>query len=114
MREGQVCTLGGRAFDVLQVLLDNHDRVVTGEEILDRVWPGLAIEPNNLQVQIWALRKLLGPGMIVNVPRRGYRYIGPPPQRRVAVQTAGEAGVASWTGTGETVRSRLRWQSRPT
>jgi len=29
--------------------------------LLDLVWPGLVVEENNLQVQISALRKLLGP-----------------------------------------------------
>jgi len=42
-----------------------------------RVWPGLAVEENNLQVQISALRKALGTAKdgqscVVNVPGRGY------------------------------------------
>jgi hypothetical protein len=42
-----------------------------------RVWPGTIIEDNNLQVQISALRKVLGRDadlLITTVPRRGYCF----------------------------------------
>ena len=42
--------------------------------MLDLVWPGLVVEENNLQVQISALRKLLGQGSIATIPGRGYRF----------------------------------------
>lgn len=67
--------LGGRAFDLLQTLIENHDRVVSKDELYERVWPGLAVEPGNLQVQIWALRKVLGHQVITTVARRGYRFM---------------------------------------
>lgn len=67
--------LGGRAFDLLQTLIENHDRVVSKDELYERVWPGLAVEPGNLQVQIWALRKVLGHQVIATVARRGYRFM---------------------------------------
>lgn len=67
--------LGGRAFDLLLALIDNHDRVVSKDELYERVWPGLAVEPGNLQVQIWALRKVLGHQVIATVARRGYRFM---------------------------------------
>jgi len=66
---------GGRAFDLLQTLIENHDRVVSKDELYERVWPGLAVEPGNLQVQIWALRKVLGRQVIATVARRGYRFM---------------------------------------
>ena len=37
-----------------------RDRVVPKEELIEVVWPGLVVEDNNLQVQISALRKVLG------------------------------------------------------
>ena len=66
--------LSSRAFDVLLALIERRDRVVTKSELLDVVWPGLVVEENNLQVHIWALRKLLGPLTISTIPGRGYRF----------------------------------------
>ena len=51
---------GGRAFDVLHVLIEQRERVVSKQELLDRVWPGLVVEEANLQMQIGNLRKVLG------------------------------------------------------
>ena len=46
------------------------------------VWPGTVVEESNLQVQISALRKVLGedpqgPRYLVTVPSRGYRFVAP-------------------------------------
>jgi TolB-like protein/Tfp pilus assembly protein PilF len=47
---------------------------VTKEELLDCVWPKLVVEENNLQVQVSALRKILGQEAIATIPGRGYRF----------------------------------------
>src|SRR6185369_7239029 len=49
-------------------------RIVTKNELLDMVWPGLVVEENNLQVQVSSLRKLLGAQSVATVPGRGYRF----------------------------------------
>ena len=68
--------LGSRAFDVLMVLLESRGSLVTKDELLDRVWPGIVVEENNIQVQISSLRKALGEdrNMILTAPLRGYRF----------------------------------------
>jgi predicted ATPase/DNA-binding winged helix-turn-helix (wHTH) protein len=66
--------LGARAFDVLTALIERRDRVVGKSELLEAVWPNLVVEENNLQVQISALRKLLGSDVIETIPGRGYRF----------------------------------------
>ena len=73
--DGQALPMGGRAFDVLRCLIEHRERLVAKDELLDAVWPGLVVEENNLQVQVSALRKLLGPRVILTVPGRGYRFI---------------------------------------
>jgi DNA-binding winged helix-turn-helix (wHTH) protein len=50
---------------------------------MEAAWPGLAIEESNLTVQIAALRRAFaavegGSTWIETLPRRGYRYVGPP------------------------------------
>ena len=59
--DGVPAKLGARAFDLLVALVEHGDRVIGKHELMDLVWPGLVVEENNLQVQISALRKLLGP-----------------------------------------------------
>ena len=71
---GVPAKLGARAFDVLLALIERRDRVVGKDELLDLVWPGLVVEENNLQVQVSALRKLLGPHAVATIPGRGYRF----------------------------------------
>jgi adenylate cyclase len=77
LRDGEPVALGARAFDVLLALAERRDRIVTKAELLDLVWPGLVAEENNLQVQISALRKLLGAQTIATIPGRGYRFMRP-------------------------------------
>lgn len=77
LSDGAPLRLGGRAFDILLALLERRDRVVDIDELLDVVWPGLAVEENNLSVQISTLRKLLGADAIATVRGRGYRFTAP-------------------------------------
>ncbi len=72
--DGAPAKVGARAFDVLLALIERRDRLVTKNELLDAVWPGLVVEENNLQVQVSTLRKLLGPQAVTTVPGRGYRF----------------------------------------
>ena len=71
---GTEAVIGARAFDLLAALVERRDRLVPKAELIELVWPGLVVEENNLQVQISALRKLLGAGAIATVPGRGYRF----------------------------------------
>jgi TolB-like protein/DNA-binding winged helix-turn-helix (wHTH) protein len=79
-RGGKI-TLSSRGFDILALLVAAHDRVVGKEEIIATVWRGLAVEENNLAVQISALRRALaehaeGQTIILTVPGQGYRFVG--------------------------------------
>ncbi len=74
-------TLSSRGFDILALLVAEHGRVVSKDEIIATVWRGLAVEENNLAVQISALRRALaehadGQTIILTVPGQGYRFVG--------------------------------------
>ena len=58
---------------MLLVLAERAGKLVSKNELLDLVWAGVVVEENNLQVQVSALRKLLGPDVIATIPGRGYR-----------------------------------------
>jgi predicted ATPase/DNA-binding winged helix-turn-helix (wHTH) protein len=66
--------VGSRAFDLLNALVARRGQILPKQELLDLVWSGMVVEENNLQVQICALRKLLGPQAILTVPGRGYAF----------------------------------------
>ncbi len=75
--DGEPATLGPRAFSLLVALAERAGQLVPKAELLDLVWPGLVVEENNLQVQVSALRKILGADAIATVPGRGYRFTLP-------------------------------------
>src|SRR6185437_1448063 len=75
--------LGRRAVALLRLLLERAGEPVPREALIEAAWPGLAVEEGNLSVQIAALRRALGEeaggaSWIETLPRRGYRYVGPP------------------------------------
>jgi predicted ATPase/DNA-binding winged helix-turn-helix (wHTH) protein len=72
--DGQPAKLGARALDLLLTLIEHRARVVSKNELLDLVWPGLVVEEGNLTVHMAALRKLLGPGAVATIPGRGYKF----------------------------------------
>jgi len=80
LRDGEVVPLTLKAFDLLQILVENRGHLLHKEELLRRVWPDAIVEENNLTVTISALRKALDEGptdrqYIETVPRRGYRFV---------------------------------------
>jgi TolB-like protein/DNA-binding winged helix-turn-helix (wHTH) protein len=80
VRDGSPVKLGSRALDILAALVSAKGAIVSKDELLARVWPGITVEENNLQVQVSALRKALDPdgdgqSHLVTVPGRGYRII---------------------------------------
>jgi adenylate cyclase len=94
LRDQQPVRLGSRALDILCILASAKGTLVTKDDLMARVWPGLVVEENNVQVHVSALRKVLGTdkngeSCIINVPGRGYRLIGvmdcrPPPDEPAA------------------------------
>jgi predicted ATPase/DNA-binding winged helix-turn-helix (wHTH) protein len=91
--------IGARAFDVLVALFERRQKIVSKGELLDLVWPGLAVEESNLHVQMSTLRKILGPGIIATVPGRGYRFVAAleDPPTDLLPQPVAEAASASRT-----------------
>jgi non-specific serine/threonine protein kinase len=59
------------------MLVDAAGDLVTKDEILSHVWPGIVVEENTLQVQITRVRRALGQdrGFLKTVSRRGYRFV---------------------------------------
>ena len=77
LADGSPLPIGGRAFDLLDELVRHAGRTVSTDELRRAVWPDRKVGDNNLRVQIAALRKLLGDGVIALHATRGYRFTLP-------------------------------------
>lgn len=85
--------MGGRALDILQVLVQRAGSVVSKDELIAEVWPTSVVEEINLRVHIAALRRALGDGQngqryIVNIPQRGYSFVAVVQQVPASEQTS--------------------------
>lgn len=81
-RGGREQYLRRQTFQVLLYLLEQHPRLVTKEELIDKVWNGTAVTDNALVQCITDIRKALGddsrsPRFVKTIPKIGYRFIGP-------------------------------------
>ena len=81
-RGGRRLSLEPKAVDVLRFFVERPGRLVTRDELLDGVWPGVAVTPNALTRVVAQLRRELGDDaaearFIETVPTRGYRFIAP-------------------------------------
>ncbi len=105
---GRPVELGARAFDLLLVLVENPGKLVTKATLLDRVWPKLVVDENNLPAQIASLRRVLGAGAIRTIPRFGYRL-------DLAVTTANAESPGAQATADDASRlavPRISWPAR--
>jgi predicted ATPase/DNA-binding winged helix-turn-helix (wHTH) protein len=97
-RSGVPVALGGRAFDLLKVLLEQPGEVVTKEDLTRRVWPDTVVVEGALRVHMSGLRKALGDdddggGYIKTIPGRGYCLVAPVQRRPRRADEAREQAV---------------------
>jgi predicted ATPase/DNA-binding winged helix-turn-helix (wHTH) protein len=71
-------SLGARAFEVLEALLQSSPLLVTKSELISRVWPNVIVGENTLHVHVSAIRKAFGSdrGLLNTASGRGYRLTG--------------------------------------
>lgn len=80
-RDGSLVALEPQVFDVLVVLIEARNRVVSRDELLDVVWRGRIVSEATLGSRINAARTAVGDTgaeqrMIRTLPRRGVRFVG--------------------------------------
>jgi DNA-binding winged helix-turn-helix (wHTH) protein/TolB-like protein/Flp pilus assembly protein TadD len=81
-RTGQTVRLEPRAVELLAFLAQRPGEVVSREELLTALWPGVIVGDNALTQVVTKLRKALGdtarePTYIQAISKRGYRLIAP-------------------------------------
>lgn len=77
-RDGASVRLGGRALDLLIALVERSGQIVSKQDLMARVWPGVVVDEGSLRFHMVAVRKALGEGggrYIVNTANRGYTFV---------------------------------------
>jgi DNA-binding winged helix-turn-helix (wHTH) protein len=126
-RAGEPLPLEPKVFDVLTYLVQQCDRLVSKDELLEQVWCGANVGEAALVRCIVAARKAIGdrpetPRIIQTVRGRGYRFVAPvtiaaPATARGAGSVAHERGIPfrplcvrpSSAVMGEGPEARLRY-----
>ena len=94
-----------QVFDLLVYLLDNCDRVVSKDDLIEAIWDGRIVSESTLTSRINAARKAIGDTgrdqkLIRTISRKGFRFVGPlrsqqignqPPSAADQPEEAGEA-----------------------
>jgi len=79
---GQEQALEPRAFGLLCLLVENHDRLVSKDEILEKVWDGRIVTDSAVSTVVKTVRKALGDDgdaqkYVRTVRGRGFRFVAP-------------------------------------
>jgi adenylate cyclase len=79
-RGGRPLAVEPQVFDLLRVLIQNRERVVTRDDLMASVWEGRIVSETTISARINAARRLVGDtgarqGVIKTVARRGYRFV---------------------------------------
>src|ERR1700733_2256096 len=100
LRNGDPVGLTPKVFDTLLHLVQRPGETVEKEELMRAVWPDTAVEENNLNQNISALRRVMEGAQdkgryILTVPGKGYRFIASVEvMEGVAAETALRATIA--------------------
>jgi DNA-binding winged helix-turn-helix (wHTH) protein len=105
-RDEEALPIGGRALDLLTVLVERAGEVISQKELIARAWPDVVVEKANLRVHIASLRKVLRDGLdgaryISNVAGRGYCFVAAvarPRLEQASPQARQVAGVGTKDG----------------
>jgi TolB-like protein/DNA-binding winged helix-turn-helix (wHTH) protein len=123
-RNGETARLEARAMRLLVCLAERAGQVVSIDDLLSQVWPGVNVSQDSVYQAVTSLRRVLGddprqPSYIATVPRLGYRMVANvepwtaepaalvPPAESVPVSDAPEPAKSPAPGLAR--RSRLFW-----
>jgi DNA-binding winged helix-turn-helix (wHTH) protein len=106
LREHEPVQLSPKALKTLLVLIQNRDRVVKKDELLNAIWPDCHVEESNLAQNVFVIRKALAESndqrYILTIAGTGYRFIAPvteslvpeaTPTRPESLRPAARAGI---------------------
>ena len=117
LRDRKPIALTSKAFEILNLLVENHGRALSKEEMMRQVWPASFVDESNLAQHIFHLRKVLGDthegqAYIETLPRHGYRFVAAveqaPAKRDEDAVANADANRATAAGATRS-STKLRW-----
>jgi TolB-like protein/DNA-binding winged helix-turn-helix (wHTH) protein/Tfp pilus assembly protein PilF len=98
VRDGKAVALPKLTFDLLLALIEAAPRVVSHDELMHRVWPGLVVGPETVSQRVKLLRASLdddpkAPRYVLGVRGRGYRLL--PDAKRLDVMRHDTPGAGA-------------------
>ena len=78
--DGEVCPVEPQVFSLLALLVENRERLVTKDEIVEKVWDGRVVSESAVASRVKSARKVLGDDgitqrFIKTIHRQGFRFI---------------------------------------
>ncbi|MET4198097.1 winged helix-turn-helix domain-containing protein [Bradyrhizobium sp. LA6.12] len=100
-----------QVFDLVVHLMENRDRVVSKDELIDKIWHGRSVSESTLTSRINAARKAIGDSganqaLIRTIARKGFRFVG-------AVQTQRGAALPEPGRVAQAPQAALALPDRP-
>jgi TolB-like protein/cytochrome c-type biogenesis protein CcmH/NrfG len=100
-----------QVFDLVVHLMENRDRVVSKDELIDKIWHGRSVSESTLTSRINAARKAIGDSganqaLIRTIARKGFRFVG-------AVQTQRGAALPELGRVAQAPQAALARPDRP-
>lgn len=108
-RGGDPVPVEPQVFDLLRMLIENRDRIVTKDELFEQVWEGRIVSDATLNSRINAARKAIGDNgtdqrLIRTAPRRGFRFVG---------EISGDVSAALAPESGHALRQDIQFCTAP-
>ena len=90
--DDEIVPLRDKVFDTLLLLVEGANHLQTQHELIDRLWPNVNVEPNNLQHNISTLRKVFADTQVEidTVRGHGYRFVAEVTHDGVAKPSRGQ------------------------
>jgi len=114
-REYERVSIPPKAYDVLRYLVENPGRLITQDELLEKLWPDTYVNAEVIRKYILEIRRILGdrpdkPEFIETQPKRGYRFVASvtdeepveQPDRTTSHQVRESPSEQELTQTGQT------------
>lgn len=109
-RDGKMIHVEPQVFDLLIHLLENSNRVLSKDDLLNAVWQGRIVSESTLSSRINAARRAIGDSgqrqsLIRTVPRKGIRFVGDVQQDQVETDGADTRLSVNGQAASETSKS---------
>lgn len=101
--DGAVVPLEPQVFALLRLLMENRERVVTKDEIVERIWNGRIVSEAAISSRVKSARQAVGDSgdaqqIIRTIPKRGFRFVaelqaGPAPSPRAEPELQSDAAA---------------------